>query len=60
MLRDHEGAPDCICRHATDARPPEERFATVVSVIMDLDEGEMRIAHGTPCTARYRRISLTA
>ena len=59
MLADHDGAPDCICRHVLESRPPEERFATVVSVILDLDGKEMFVASGTPCTARYRRISLT-
>ena len=58
MLRDHDGAPDCICRHGIDTKPPEERFATVVSVVMDLDAKEMHVAHGPPCSARYRRIAL--
>jgi len=59
MLRDHEGKPDCICRHEDSARPSEERFATVVSAILDLDAKAMYVASGTPCTARYRRILLT-
>ena len=58
MLRDHEGTPDCICRHEDPERPPEERFATVVSAILDLDAKEMYVASGPPCTSRYRRISL--
>jgi isopenicillin-N N-acyltransferase-like protein len=58
MLRDHDGRPDCICRHEDPARPPEERFSTVVSAILDLDATEMYVASGTPCTASYRRIAL--
>ena len=58
MLRDHEGKPDCICRHADSARAAEERFATVVSVILDLDAGKMWVASGPPCTAQYRSVSL--
>lgn len=58
MLRDHEGRPDCICRHEDSERPPEERFSTVVSAILDLDAKEMYVASGPPCTARYRRILL--
>jgi len=53
ILRDHDGAPNCICRHADLARVPEERFETVVSVVMDLDAKEMHVASGTPCTTRY-------
>lgn len=60
MLRDHDGKPDCICRHADSARPAEERFATVVSVILDLDAGKMSVAAGPPCTAQYRSFSLQA
>ena len=58
MLRDHEGRPDCICRHADPARPSAEQFATVVSAILDLDAKEMHVASGAPCTSRYRRIAL--
>ena len=58
ILRDHDGTPDCICRHADPTRVPEERFETVVSVIMDLDAKEMHVAPGTPCTNRYIRHQL--
>jgi len=60
LLRDHEGEPNNICRHGDPARPPEERFETVVSVIMDLDTREMYVAPGTPCTVRYRHVRLDA
>jgi isopenicillin-N N-acyltransferase-like protein len=56
MLSDHEGAPDCICRHGDPSKPPEEQFSTVVSAILDLDAKEMYVASGPPCTARYRRV----
>lgn len=60
MLRDHAGGLISVCRHPDPARPPEERFPTVVSVIMDLDAKEMYVALGMPCTARYRRFALDA
>ncbi|HYS71470.1 MAG TPA: C45 family peptidase, partial [Thermoplasmata archaeon] len=60
MLRDHTGAPRSLCRHQDRTLPPESRYETVVSVIMDLDAKEMYVASGTPCTARYRRIALQA
>lgn len=58
MLRDHEGEPNCLCRHPDTSRVPEDRFATVVSIIMDVDARETYVASGPPCTARYRRTSL--
>ncbi len=60
MLSDHTDEPFSICRHGDPVRSPEERFATVVSVIMDLDAREMFVAPGPPCTARYRRVQLFA
>lgn len=58
MLRDHDGARLSVCRHPDPARPPDERFETRVSVVMDVDAGEMFLAAGRPCTTRYRRYSL--
>lgn len=57
-LRDHQGEPNSVCRHANLAFPPDDRYETVVSVVMDLDAKEMHIARGPPCTARYSRILL--
>lgn len=53
ILRDHAERPDSICRHPNPALPEAERYATVVSVIMDLHDGIMLAAPGTPCTAVY-------
>ena len=60
ILRDHDGRPDSICRHVNESRPPNERYETVASAILDVDAREMFIASGPPCTARYRRYSLAA
>ena len=60
LLRDHENAPRSLCRHQDLSLAPELRYETVVSVVMDLDAREMYVASGTPCTARYRKLSLAA
>ncbi len=60
VLRDHDGAPNSICRHADANRPPHERFETVVSAVIDVDAKEMFVAAGPPCGARYRRVALAA
>ena len=60
MLRDHDARPGSICRHIDETQPPNFRYETVVSAILDVDAREMFIASGTPCTARYRRYRLVA
>ena len=60
ILRDHEGGALSICRHEDATRPEHYRFATVVSVIIDVDEGVMFLASGNPCTARFERYALTS
>jgi isopenicillin-N N-acyltransferase like protein len=57
-LRDHEGHPDSICRHATtvDART----WTTLASVVMDLDERRMWLAAGPPCEGTFSEHRLTA
>jgi isopenicillin-N N-acyltransferase-like protein len=58
ILGDHEGGPLAICRHEDTTRPPHDRFETVVSVIMDVDEREMFLSSGNPCRTEYRRYTL--
>lgn len=58
FLRDHEGHPNSICRHPDPRQPEAERYETVVSVVMDLSAGELRISSGNPCVAEYRTFSL--
>jgi isopenicillin-N N-acyltransferase-like protein len=60
LLRDHEGGDLSICRHANERMPPRDRFATVVSVVMDLDDRSLFLAAGPPCTAPFQRFELTA
>ncbi|MFQ5552503.1 MAG: C45 family autoproteolytic acyltransferase/hydrolase [Thermoplasmata archaeon] len=58
MLRDHENAPKSLCRHPMSELPEEQRYQTVVSAIMDVDERRFLIAHGPPCETEYTEFSL--
>lgn len=58
FLRDHEGYPHSICRHADPSEPEEERYATLASVVMDLHERTMWLTDGQPCEGTYFRINL--
>lgn len=57
-LRDSTGAPDAICRYPDETQPAEERYATVVSAIMDLHAQTLWISDGPPDQAPYTRLSL--
>jgi isopenicillin-N N-acyltransferase-like protein len=58
-LRDHDGFPSSICRHEDPADPPDERYATVVSVVADLAEQTLWVSDGQPCAHPYERVSLS-
>ncbi|MDR7420304.1 MAG: C45 family peptidase [Armatimonadota bacterium] len=58
ILRDHAERPESICRHPNPALPEDERYETVVSVIMDLHAGRMHAAAGPPCGAVYHEYRL--
>lgn len=58
ILRDHDGRPDSVCRHANPRLPEEERVETVVSVVEDLTARRFYVAGGTPCTTDFVEISL--
>jgi isopenicillin-N N-acyltransferase like protein len=49
VLSDHRNAPLGICCHGDERAAEAERFATIVSVIYDLDAREVHVAGGTPC-----------
>ena len=57
-LRDHDNYPDGLCRHENPSDPPEERYTTVTSVIMDLDERSLWLTDGPPCEHLYDELSL--
>ncbi|MCS7197462.1 MAG: C45 family peptidase [Candidatus Bipolaricaulota bacterium] len=58
ILRDHDDFPYSLCRHPDENFPPEERYATVVSVVMDLHEKTLLIASGPPCQHEYSMLKL--
>jgi len=48
MLRDHEGYPRSICRHANDD-PVHGFWETVFALVIEPSERRMHISRGTPC-----------
>ncbi len=58
MLRDHDGKPESVCRHANPAFPLDDRYETVVSVIMDLAERKLWGTMGSPCQNEYQSLRL--
>lgn len=51
-LRDHEGFPESLCRHA-NSDPQHGYWETVFSVIMSPESREMYVARGNPCRNDY-------
>ncbi|HVH15634.1 MAG TPA: C45 family peptidase [Candidatus Angelobacter sp.] len=58
MLRDHFGKPESVCRHENRAFPADERYRTVVSVVMDLYTGQLQTTLGSPCETEYQTLRL--
>src|SRR2546427_8098293 len=58
MLRDHYGKPEFVCRHSNLKLPENERYETVVSVIMDLSEIKLWARMASPCTTEYNPVNL--
>ncbi len=58
ILRDHDDFPYSLCRHPDPNFPPEERYQSVVSVMMDLHEKTLMIASGPPCQHEYGALRL--
>ncbi len=58
MLRDHDGKPESVCRHENPTFPADERYRTVVSVVMDLYTGQFNTTLGSPCEGEYQTLRL--
>jgi isopenicillin-N N-acyltransferase like protein len=58
MLKDHDGRPESVCRHENSAFPKDERYQTVVSVIMDLYSGQLKATIGSPCKTVHQTLRL--
>ncbi|WP_298819811.1 C45 family autoproteolytic acyltransferase/hydolase [Chloroflexus sp.] len=57
-LRDHESYPYSICFHIDPADPPDERYETVASIIMDVTDKTLYATDGPPCERAYVRYQL--
>jgi isopenicillin-N N-acyltransferase-like protein len=57
-LRDHQDRPYSICFHIDPQEPPEERYESVISAIMDLHAGALYLSDGPPCENRYEQYVL--
>jgi isopenicillin-N N-acyltransferase-like protein len=53
-LSDHRNFPQGVCAHGDERRNEFERYATIASVIYDLDAREIYLSAGVPCAASYR------
>lgn len=58
MLKDHQGRPESVCRHPNPGFPEDERYKTVVSVVMDLYGRKMWATMGSPCSNEYQSLRL--
>ena len=58
MLRDHDGRPESVCRHPNSRLLPDERYCTVVSVVMDLYRKRLEATIGSPCETEYQTLVL--
>ena len=52
-LRDHQGHPNSVCRHPDERVSEYERYETVTSVVMDLNNLAMHVSDGPPCQNDY-------
>jgi len=58
MLRDHDGHPTSICRHAND-HPGNGFWTSVFSVVIEADAGTMHVSRGNPCSCPYETYTLS-
>jgi isopenicillin-N N-acyltransferase like protein len=58
MMRDHDGKPESVCRHPNFRLPEDERYRSVVSVVMDLYTSQLRATMGSPCENQYQTLRL--
>ncbi len=56
-LRDHQGYPYSICRHAND-HPSTGFWQSVFSVVIEASAGRMHVSRGNPCQNDYEVYSL--
>jgi isopenicillin-N N-acyltransferase-like protein len=58
ILTDHMNQPTSICRHVKPEDPEDVQMKTLASVIFELPERSVWVAHGQPCQTDYYKVSL--
>lgn len=58
ILEDHFNHPRSICCHVPDGADPEDRYATIFSVIFDLSRLEAHVCPTNPCAGEYETHTL--
>lgn len=53
-MSDHFGHPDAVCQHVDPRRHELDRYATIVSSLVDLTAGTYRLTPGLPCSNSYQ------
>jgi isopenicillin-N N-acyltransferase-like protein len=56
LLADHANYPNSICCHPDGRSIAAEQWATVASLIMELDAHVLHLASGQPCSVPYARL----
>jgi isopenicillin-N N-acyltransferase-like protein len=56
LLADHANYPNAICCHPDTRHDAAEQWATVASLVMELDARVLHLASGQPCTVPYARL----
>jgi isopenicillin-N N-acyltransferase-like protein len=54
-MSDHFGHPNAVCQHVDPRRHELDRYATIVSSLVDLTEGTYRLTPGLPCSNSYQQ-----
>jgi isopenicillin-N N-acyltransferase-like protein len=57
-LCDHQDHPYSICFHIDPQEPPEERYESVISAIIDLHAGVLYLSDGPPCENPYEQYAI--
>lgn len=56
VLSDHFSFPDSVCCHPDPDSRPVDQYATLFSIIMDLQNTSIWLAQGNPCESPYERL----
>jgi isopenicillin-N N-acyltransferase like protein len=54
-MSDHFGHPNAVCQHVDPRRHELDRYATIVSSLVDLTTGTYRLTPGLPCSNSYQQ-----